>query len=138
MPKQLPSVCLWTWGGSGFFTSWKDSIFLSRYKSGGFAWRIQRDGVDDPGRFTIWRSPQFSSGRRALNELRKALTDDQFDNVDQRIALLVRLIPAVCEFDSRLGAEFGKAVSMDLRAMAPNVIPISAHKNFGLKRKRTK
>jgi hypothetical protein len=124
VPKQVPSICLWTFEGSGYFTSWDDTLFLSRYKRGSFAWRIQRDGIDDPGRFTIWRSTQFRKGREGLMLLRAGLADDQLDHPDQSLAQLVRLIPKISQFDSRLGAEFAEALAAEVRMLATNVIPI--------------
>jgi hypothetical protein len=112
--KQVPSICLWTFEGSGAFTSWDDSLFLSRYKGGGFAWRIQRDGIDDPGRATIWRSKQFRAGHIGLSLLRAGLADDQLDNPDQSLTQLIRLIPKICELDSRLGVEFAEALAAEL------------------------
>ena len=117
MPKRAPSVCLWTFEGSGAFTSWNDSLFLSRYRSGQFGWWIRRNGIDDPGRFTIWRSAQFRKGLTGLLLLRQGLADDQLDRPDQSPAQLIRLIPRICGFDSRLGVEFAEALAAEVRSL---------------------
>jgi hypothetical protein len=114
MQKQVKAVQLWSREASGAFNSWRDSLDLSKYKSGNFAWSIHSEGIDDPGGGTAWRSRKFHKAADALTLLREGFEVIEDGHTKFTTSDLIRWIPAVTMLDMTLGEEFAAAVAEEI------------------------
>jgi hypothetical protein len=80
---------------------------LGRRSDGSFSLRLRRQGIDDPGVCTLYRSRPFRTAQRFVVEIRHRVAEAFVEHVDRELtrADVLTMVAELIDFDQRLARE---------------------------------